>query len=430
MKSDHEQFEEEQRIIAKFTLVICLFSIAVYFFYIWYGWKIDRYEISLVCSLYMIGSLVALVLNLKGKNSLAKVLVIANAAVSVVFTYLTFTIGYSVLTIFFPIALAHIYLFNFEKEKKWLMASVSLTGGIFVSTFLFTRFSFIKVELSDEIARQTDLTHMTVSLVITGFLLVVSVQNKSRANQRLREKQDALEVAISELTDTRDQLIQSEKMASLGLLTAGINHEINNPLNFLVGGLDNIKQLAIENNYEDLEPYLYVFEEGVGRISKIVQSLNHFNYQASSSEDTCYPNSILENCLTILDYQIKGRITVQKDFLPDISINGNSSHLHQVFLNLLANAVQAIQKDGRIEIRTWQDERFVYITVKDSGEGIPEEVKYKIFDPFFTTKEPGVGTGLGLSISYRIIQEHKGLLSFNSEQNKGTEFKVSLPRPT
>lgn len=424
--------DQEQKLLGKFTLIICIFSVAIYIFYIWYGWKIDRYEVSVVCSIYMIGSLIALILNIKGYYSIAKAIVISTASISVVFTYHTFTIGYSVLTIFFPIALAIIYLFDFKKERKWLWVAAITSALSLIVNFLIPRFAFLKVELPAHIATQIDHVHEGVAIIITGFLLVVSIQNKNRINQSLQEKNDTIAATLSELTETRDQLIQAEKMASLGLLTAGINHEINNPLNFMVGGLENLRTIKGKNENKELEEFFFVFEEGIARISKIVNSLNHFSHYRNEEYTECDVHFIIENCLTILNHKLKNRVEVEKKYGKQAFVKGNSSQLHQVFLNIIANAEQAILNKGTIEISTEILTKInaVKVSFRDTGKGIPTHVKPKIFDPFFTTKEPGIGTGLGLSISYKIIQEHGGAIEVNSRENEGTEFCIVLPRAT
>ncbi|MFK7951299.1 MAG: sensor histidine kinase [Ekhidna sp.] len=417
----------EQQFLAKFTLLICIFSLAIYIFYIWYGWSIDRLEISAICSLYMMGSLIALFMNLKGKDSIAKMLVISTASISVVFTYHIFTIGFSILNIFFPIALGCIYLFDIKKELRWLKLTFTISFLIFISNFLFERFSFLKIELSEELATQVDHVHNAVAIIITGFLLIVSIQNKNRINKVLQEKNEIIESTLTELTETRDQLIQAEKMSSLGLMTAGINHEINNPLNFMAGGLELLRDVKESEAHETINKFFFIFEEGINRISKIVNSLNHFNHNASLDKKECDIQFIINNCLTILNHQLKNKIALEKKFAENNHVVGNSSQLHQVFINLISNAIQAIKNAGVISISTEIKKDMISVRIKDTGEGIHEDVRGKIFDPFFTTKEPGVGTGLGLFISYKIIKDHDGDIRVDSDIKNGTEFHVILP---
>ena len=380
-----------------------------------------------MCSLYAIGSFAALALIKVGKNNTAKILVIVNAAISVTFTFHTFTINHSVLTIFFPIFLAHLYFFNFEKERTALLISLSLTSIVLLAAFAIPRFLFLKVVLTPEVTQQMNSIHLIVSMVITGFVLVVIAQNKTRTNKALEQKTRVLEQTLSELTETQDQLIQNEKMTTLGMLSAGINHEINNPLNFVVGGVENLRHLNKKLNNQEIEPFISALEEGVDRIKSIVGSLNHFNYRSDSKNTRCNLNLILNNCLNILNYELRDDIKVEKNYAERPFVNGKSGQLHQVFLNIIVNSVHALEGKGKISISTVMYKDKVVTKISDSGPGIPDEIKDKIFEPFFTTKEPGKGTGLGLSIIRRIVLQHNGSIEIDTQQGMGTTFCVALP---
>ena len=162
----------------------------------------------------MIGPLLALFFTFKGNYSLAKVLVIVSAALCISVTYHTFAIGLSILTIFLPVLLYNFYFFSFKKEKRWFIISGILSLLIIAITLLFPRFVFLRIELSPDILIQIEHVHKGVAIIITGFLFIVSVHIRSNTNRELVEKQAALERALQELTETRDQLIQTEKMAS------------------------------------------------------------------------------------------------------------------------------------------------------------------------------------------------------------------------
>jgi signal transduction histidine kinase len=220
-------------------------------------------------------------------------------------------------------------------------------------------------------------------------------------------------------------------MASLGILTAGVAHEINNPLNFIMGAydvLDDYFTSAGEPKDERILPLLNSIKTGVDRATEIVKGLSQFSRNNETLEENCEINSIINNCLTMLNNQLKGRIDITKNISEEeIIIKGNVGKLHQIFINILSNASQSIDKKGAITITTLKQEKSVIIYITDTGHGISQENLAKITDPFYTTKDPGKGTGLGLAIAYRIIQDHKGRIEFHSELNKGTSVKIWLP---
>jgi C4-dicarboxylate-specific signal transduction histidine kinase len=240
-----------------------------------------------------------------------------------------------------------------------------------------------------------------------------------------------LSATLDNLKETQSKLIQSEKMASLGVLSAGVAHEINNPLNFIMGGYVGLEkhfrncEKPLENN---LQIYLDSIKEGVERASGIVKALNQFSRGTESFEETCNLHTIIDNSLTILTNQYKNRVEILKDYSADITtIKGNVSKLHQVFLNIIINSVQAIEEKGTIKISTTLKNGLINIEIADTGCGINKEIIERITDPFFTTKDPDKGTGLGLSIAYSIIKDHKGSLDFTSELGNGTTVIIKLP---
>ncbi len=251
-------------------------------------------------------------------------------------------------------------------------------------------------------------------------------------NNQLENQKINLEKTLKNLHSTQEQLIQSEKMASLGLLSAGIAHEINNPLNFIHGG-----SIALENYFEEkpecsngeIESYLKAIKEGVRRTADIVTSLNHYSRSNENNIVSCDINKIINNCLSILKSQISNKVSIKKDLKEKLpNINGNEGKLHQAVLNIIYNSIQAIQtSEGTICIASWFDDKNIFIKIVDTGIGIPKNIINNVFDPFFTTKEPGKGTGLGLSITYNIIKEHQGAITINSKENEWTEINVVFP---
>jgi two-component system NtrC family sensor kinase len=236
------------------------------------------------------------------------------------------------------------------------------------------------------------------------------------------------------------QLIQAEKMAALGLLVAGVAHEINTPMGAIHSNND-IMQRAVAKIRKSLEPntngeamrLLGILEEvcrnnetATERIMHIVRSLKNFARLDEAERKRVNLHEGIESTLTLLQHQLKSRIRLEKQFgeVPEVVCHPNQ--LNQVFMNMLSNAAQAIRGSGVIGIRTWRDGDLVKISISDSGVGIPREHLSKIFDPGFTTKGVGLGTGLGLSICYKIIEDHGGRIEVESSES-GTTFTITLP---
>lgn len=249
--------------------------------------------------------------------------------------------------------------------------------------------------------------------------------------KELRKKNEELANGYSELKATQDQLLRSEKMASLGILASGVGHEINNPLNFIKNGA-----LALKNKILQLSPtiegevstYFDIIDEGVGRASKIVKGLSHFSRSGESLDEVCDVKAVVDNCLVILSSRIKRKnlSIVRKIAVDDTTVIGSEGKLHQALLNILSNAEQATEQSGRIEISFKETTTYLVVMISDSGHGISQENISKISDPFYTTKPPGEGTGLGLFIAYSIIDEHHGVIEVSSKVNEGTTFTIKL----
>ncbi|MBK8508292.1 MAG: GHKL domain-containing protein [Candidatus Competibacteraceae bacterium] len=301
--------------------------------------------------------------------------------------------------------------------------------------------------------------------VVNKQLTVANETLEDRVVQRTKE----LSNAYNELKQSQAQLIQSEKMASLGQMVAGVAHEINTPLAYCHSNIDLVKEqlpeiiglfkefanfpslldapAAEQQNLKEgiatIQDAILTFERegsfdeinlllegslsGLDQISDMVKSLKDFSRLDQHKVENFDLNRGLDSVLVIANNVLKNKVELIKEYgqLPKISCS--PSQLNQVFLNLIVNASQAIENSGIIRLRTLADHHFVNVIVEDNGKGIPEDILPRIFDPFFTTKEIGKGTGLGLSIAYKIVQQHGGKITVHSEVNKGTQFTVSIP---
>lgn len=248
----------------------------------------------------------------------------------------------------------------------------------------------------------------------------------------VKERTAKLEQTLAELSERQNQLIESEKLASLGLLSAGIAHEINNPLNFINGGYLGIKEV-LENAglvTEKTQMYMEAIKVGVERTTKIVKGLNQYTRKSDSFLEKINVEDMLENCLVILSHIMRDRISVKREYAREtLLVRGNSGKMHQVFLNILTNAIQSMEEEGgELTLSTTLEGDSIFIQVKDTGIGIPEKNLALIQDPFFTTKEPGKGVGLGLPIAYKILKEHSGKIDVKSKWGNGTTFIIQLPK--
>ena len=275
--------------------------------------------------------------------------------------------------------------------------------------------------------------------------------------QRLAE----LQTLNARLEEAQGQLLQSEKMASIGQLAAGVAHEINNPVGFVSSNLgtlrtysqqmleliaeyelaesgmldvqrmDNIRMLKgkldLDFLREDLPALLTESEDGLKRVKKIVQDLKDFSHVNESEWLAADINAGLDATLNVVWNEIKYKATVNKHYGTLPPVECLASQLNQVFMNLLINAVQAIEEQGTITLTTAYEGDWVWIEVRDSGKGMTEAVRLRIFEPFFTTKPVGKGTGLGLSLSFGIVKKHQGRIEVESTPGEGTTFRVWVP---
>ncbi len=284
-----------------------------------------------------------------------------------------------------------------------------------------------------------------------------TLAEQEKTQSLLQEKEQLLQ----DLKSAQGHLVQSEKMASLGQLTAGIAHEINNPINFMASNVhalkldfDDLKKLLakvkalsdqspksellkdivtlnhqLDINYleEEISQLIEGIERGASRTQNIVIGLRTFSRRSGEEFVPADLHRGLDATLTILNNKISPNANIIKDYGTIPLVACQFDRINQVFMNVLNNAIDAIGKAGTLEIKTWADPKSVFITIQDDGPGMSQETIERIFEPFFTTKEVGKGTGLGLSISYGIIQQHGGMISATSELGKGARFTIQIP---
>lgn len=280
-------------------------------------------------------------------------------------------------------------------------------------------------------------------------------------NTALLAEKSRQEELIKKLAEAHNQLLQSEKMASIGQLAAGVAHEINNPIGYVNSNLGTLKkyiesllramsayeksegemtaetqsmlaalkqQIDLTYLREDVGNLLSESMEGLQRVKCIVQDLKDFSHVGEQKKQLANLEQGLDCTLNVVWNELKYKAEVVKEYGGIPEVECIPSQLNQVFMNLLINAVQAIEEHGSITIRTGQEGDNVWVEVEDTGNGIKPENLDRIFDPFFTTKPVGSGTGLGLSLSYGIVQKHDGWIEVKSELGKGSVFRVVLPQ--
>lgn len=309
---------------------------------------------------------------------------------------------------------------------------------------------------------QTDGSHplseLTLQILMSASGQIGAFLAKDRAQREARER-------FNELRQAQEQLIQSEKLASLGTIAAGVAHEINNPLSFLLSNLQTLSNYVTKieeviRAYAELERYVSPHKdarplldrigeaklhadlefilgdhhdllkeslEGVNRIREIVQSLKTFARANDEAPQEIDVNECILAALRVASNELKYKCDVRKELGELPKISANPGHLLQVFMNILINAAQAIESRGVVLIRTWNAGKTIRITVTDTGSGIAPENISRLFLPFFTTKPVGKGTGLGLSVSYGIIKNLGGTIEVESALGKGSTFTISLP---
>jgi two-component system, NtrC family, sensor kinase len=232
---------------------------------------------------------------------------------------------------------------------------------------------------------------------------------------------------VTDRAELEQRLVQADKLSSIGLLAAGVAHEVNTPL----AVISTYAQMLAKQVGEDAQKSLILdkIAKQTFRASEIVNSLLNFSRTSTTSFGEVSLNRVIQETLSLLEHQLqKSGIQVKTDLSPELSaVQGNTGKLQQVFLNLFLNARDAMTNGGTLEVRTWADDSSVKVEVADTGPGIPPEHLHRIYDPFFTTKAARKGTGLGLSVTYGIIQEHGGSIAVSNRRSGGARFRLELP---
>jgi signal transduction histidine kinase len=281
-----------------------------------------------------------------------------------------------------------------------------------------------------------------------------------RVQQALAENYQRIKLTNTRLEEAQNQLLQSEKMASIGQLAAGVAHEINNPIGFVTSNLGTLRgyvepmfglldamqsaigelpesvraalkeldrRIDLAFVKEDLPQLLDESEDGLVRVKKIVQDLKDFSRVDHAEWQDADLNAGLDSTLNVVMNEVKYKAEVRKDYGPLPPVRCIAAQLNQVFMNLIVNAAHAIPQRGEIRLTTRAEGDWVWVQVEDTGSGMSEEVRRRIFEPLFTTKPVGKGTGLGLSLSYSIVQKHAGRIEVESTPGEGTRFRVWIP---
>ena len=336
-------------------------------------------------------------------------------------------------------------------ERERLQSLLGQAGRylIYVIAFLSLAGVAIGQILSRIVVKPLKSLEWTMKSIADGKFSTIAMDS---SDQEIVSLADAFNKMIKELEMRQRNLVQSEKLASLGTLLSGVAHELNNPLSNISTSCQILSEEMDELDPEYRRELLSQIEDQADRAKNIVRSLLEFSRAKEfKREDLSLENLVLET-IRFVKGQIPPKVEIIRDIPADISIFADKQRMQQVFLNLVKNAIEAVEEEGRIEIRARKttggklenyesylseecanmlpssgDSEAVYIKITDTGKGIPQEIIGKIFDPFFTTKDVGKGSGLGLSIVHEIIEEHGGCIGAHSEVDRGTTFLIRLP---
>ncbi|MFY0608401.1 MAG: GHKL domain-containing protein [Cyclobacteriaceae bacterium] len=321
--------------------------------------------------------------------------------------------------------------------RFWVINFAMIVTVCYVSLILIKKYNRAFHEIlkdltlkNDEITRNE--RHLRQYKDKLELLVEKRTSELKKANQELKSKAQVLNDALANLSNTQERLIHSEKMASLGMLASGVAHEINNPLNHIQGGVTRLGMHLSDDSMvqmdQEVNSLLSEINEGIQRAASIVTSLNRYGPSNNNLNEKCDLHEIITKSIAICNGNHDEKFNIQTSLDASNSlILGNSGKLHQVMINLITNAMHAINEDGEINIISVSSKDSLVITVIDNGMGIGKDQISRIYEPFYTTKEIGKGTGLGLYIVFGIVQEHQGSIKVESKEGSGTEFVLTFP---
>jgi PAS domain S-box-containing protein len=347
-------------------------------------------------------------------------------------------------------------MINKNNERKWLHSTITPVLDMQEN---IVKLVAIDTDITELKEAENKIIKKNIEIEDKAEKLKAQAEDLTKTNHELEVEKNRAEIALKKLKNAQSQLVANEKMASLGQLTSGIAHEINNPINYISSSIEGLRNILddiklLMNLYdqqkidkEEINKFkkeieytelLSGFDElttnikmGVDRTKEIVNSLRTFSRFDEDNFTMVDINEIIDSTIVLIGKQYKDRIEISKKYNTIPFIEGIAGSLSQVFLNILVNAIQSIKDHGEIQISTSTSlehgKNYLKISFVDNGMGMSKEVLDKIFEPFFTTKDVGEGTGLGLSIVYSIIKQHNGTIDVKSQPGKGTSFIIYLP---
>jgi two-component system NtrC family sensor kinase len=307
------------------------------------------------------------------------------------------------------------YIFRELKTRMDLWSAVAINLGIIMPFLTFFK-----------IFKPLNIIKKTTGAIAQGRFKIVKVLNTRDEMQQVME---AFNTMVHELELRQDQLVQSKKLSSIGTLTAGVAHQLNNPLN----NISTSCQIALDDLYSENQDMLLKMLQNIDqetlRARDVVKGLLEFSRSEKFSIRVASLLDTVNRAVRLARSEVAADIQVTIIIPDELVVPMDVQRMQEVFLNLIINAAQAIEQQGNITISSEIDpeEEMVIITVHDTGPGIPEEIQGQLFDPFYTTKEEGKGTGLGLSVAYGIIQKHHGEITVSNGSGQGASFYIRLP---